>query len=354
MTRPPGPALSDSDLDYAELRDFSRTVAEINWLLVILVLLYHVFQNTADHGAIAIYGGLVVFATAIILLHHANLFPRRGRWLLGVESWLMIAFITWVLYFTGRLDSPLLNLYLLPVVVSALTLGQAVTLLQMALITACYLFLGYSSDPAFLSIVSAGNLVADLAPMLLVAYITTMLSADFVKALAKIKFISETDELTGAYNVRAFNTIADRELALAERHQRTFSILMVDSDNLKKVNDSHGHHAGDRLIRHTVDCIRAELRSTDVVARYGGDEFICLLSETGIDAAQAVAERIRARVASHPIRLDRGDITTTISAGLAAYPDHGTRLGTVSKNADKALYRSKSAGRNRVTVYAAE
>jgi len=112
--------------------------------------------------------------------------------------------------------------------------GQKATLLNVGLIAACYLFLGHSTEVSFLSIITAGNFAADLAPMLLVAYITTMLSQDILNAMARIKLISETDEMTHTYNMRAFNALARRECALAKRYNRTFSLLMVDSDNLKK------------------------------------------------------------------------------------------------------------------------
>jgi diguanylate cyclase (GGDEF)-like protein len=344
----------DPDFDATEMRDFSRTVAEIEWLLLILVLLYHVFQDSGEDNTVAIYAGLVVFSAVIIGFHYLNFVVKPGRWSLAVETWIMILFITWVLYYTGRLDSPLLNLYLLPIVTSALTLGQMVTLLQVGLIAACYLLLGYTTSTSFLSIITAGNFAADLAPMLLVAYITTMLSQDILNAMSRIKLISETDELTHAYNMRAFNSIARRECALADRYNRTFSLLMVDSDNLKKVNDVHGHEAGDRLIKLVVQCIRDDLRTTDVVARYGGDEFMCLLPETGGEAAAMVAERIRARIAATALSMGPGAVPTTVSIGVATYPTDGDDFDKLAKNADRALYASKAQGRNRVTVFVAE
>jgi diguanylate cyclase (GGDEF)-like protein len=353
---PPAGAAQTADdaLDATELRDFSRTVAEIEWLLVILVLLFQIFQDSAGDNTVAIYSGLIAYSAIIISFHYFNFVRRPGRWSLALETWIMILFITWALYHTGRLDSPLLNLYLLPIVTSALTLGQMVTLLQVGLIAACYVLLGFTTSLSFLSIISAGNFAAHLAPMLLVAYITTMLSQDIMNAMARIRLISETDGLTQVYNMRAFDVIARRECALAGRYNRVFSLVMVDSDSLKKVNDTHGHGAGDRLIKLVVRCMRESLRATDVLARYGGDEFVCLLPETGSEGAAIVAERIRKRIAETPLS-DRGNaIATSVSIGVATYPGHGDGFDALARNVDRALYASKAAGRNRVTVFAPE
>jgi diguanylate cyclase (GGDEF)-like protein len=351
--RDPGqaPPPPDAELESVEFRDFSRTVAEIEWLLVILVLLFHVFQDSTGDNTVAIYSGLIVYSAVILVFHYFNFVRRPARWSLAVETWIMILFITWVLFHTGRLDSPLLNLYLLPIVTSALTLGQLVTLLQVGLIAACYLFLGQATSTTFLSIITAGNFAADLAPMLLVAYITTMLSQDILNAMARIKLISETDALTRAYNMRAFNVLARRECALAARYNRTLSLLMVDSDSLKKMNDTHGHEAGDRLIQLVAQCMRDTLRTTDILARYGGDEFVCLLPETGADGAAIVAERIRARVAGTPLAAGSQTISTSVSIGVATYREHGGDFDALAKSADHALYAAKAQGRNRVALF---
>lgn len=348
-----GDPAADSDVDSTEIRDFSRTVAEIEWLLVILVLLYHVFQDKSEDNTVAIYSGLIAYVAVILAFHYFNFMRTPLRWTLALETWIMILFVTWVLYHTGRLDSPLLNLYLLPIVTSALTLGQKATLLQVGLIASCYMLLGYSTNIAFFSTLSAGDFATGLAPMLLVAYITTMLSQDRLNAMARIKLISETDTLTGAHNMRAFNAIAERECALARRYNRIFSLLMVDSDNLKKVNDAHGHEAGDRLILFLVRSLKNELRSTDLVARYGGDEFVCLLPETGSLPAAQVAERIRKRIAETPLVAGSATVPTSISVGVATYPEHGVKLEQLARNADRALYMSKAQGRNCVTVFSA-
>lgn len=339
------------DAEHADLRNFSRTVAEIDWLLVILVLLYHFYKGTPEDTLPALLAGLIVFTLFTITIHYLKLFPNPTRGLLAVESWVMIAFITWVLYVTGGLGSSLTNLYYLPVIVSALTLGQAATLLQMGLIAACYVFLGYSDITTLLSFELIGNLAADLAPMVLVAYITTMLSADILNALARVKLISETDELTGIYNVRAFNTIAAQEFKQAARYRRSLSLLMIDSDDLKRVNDTYGHEVGDKLIRATVAGIRGAVKSSDIVARYGGDEFVCLLPGAAAADATNVGERIRRRIADSPLQIDDKTIPISVSIGVASYPVHGDKLDLLARNADKALYLSKSNGRNRVTTY---
>ena len=103
--------------------------------------------------------------------------------------------------------------------------------------------------------------------MVLVAYITTMLSADIRCALAKIKRVSETDELTGVYNMRAFAAILKRNLQQSIRHTHPLSIVMVDADNLKSINDSFGHDAGDKLLKHLISKFADELRQSDVLAR---------------------------------------------------------------------------------------
>lgn len=352
-TEPPAGAPATSDLvpDSTELRDFSRTVAEIEWLLVILVVLYHVFQEGTGDNTVSIYAGLVAYVAVILGFHYLNFLRQPQLWSLAVETWVMILFVTWVLYHTGRLDSPLLNLYLLPIVTSALTLGQKVTLLQVGLIAACYTFLGYVTTLSFYMTLTAGDFATDLAPMLLVAYITTMLSQDILGAMARIKLISETDSLTGAYNMRAFRSLAARECSLARRYNRILSLLMVDSDHLKQINDAHGHEAGDKLVKHIVNTIRSTLRTTDVIARYGGDEFVCLLPETGAVGAAIVAERMRQQLSSMPVDIGNASVPSTVSVGIASYPAHGASLESLAKNADRALYESKAQGRNRVTVF---
>jgi diguanylate cyclase (GGDEF)-like protein len=200
----------------------------------------------------------------------------------------------------------------------------------------------------------AGALTAQLAPVLLVAYITTMFSADIRYALQRAKLLSELDELTGLLNTRGFAIAADRLFGQALRYGRPASVLMIDSDNLKAVNDAQGHDAGNRLLRHLANALRAELRYTDVPARYGGDEFIVLLPETPARGALDVAERIRNAVVSKPLDLGAKQIPFSVSIGVACFPEDGRTLDALATRADRALYAAKQQGRNCVVRYRAE
>lgn len=341
--------LFDPDLSQEELRGFSRTVAEIEWLLLILVLLYQVALGEPGDSATALSMAMFFFAAFVLSFHYMQFYRRESYWKLAIESWVMIIFITWVLMYTGRLESPLLNLYLLVIITSALTLGKLTTLLEMALIAACYLLLGYEPGKQIGFATHVASLAALLSPVLLVAYITTMLSADIRRAMGQIKLLSETDELTGVLNMRAFNGICDRVYKQALRYERPFSIIMIDSDSLKSINDQFGHQAGNRLLRTIVQSIQSQLRETDVLARYGGDEFIVLLPETPCAGAAGVASRIRQRVEATSLTFNDTTVTTSASLGVSCFPDHGRSLEAVIESADKAMYLSKSAGKNRIT-----
>src|SRR5947207_1246830 len=254
-------------IEQEELRGISRTVAEIHWLLLILILLYLIFGGVAKESEPAISSSLFFYAALVMAFRYANFFRTESRWKIAVETWAMIAVVTWALWFTGRLQSPLLNAYLLVVITSALTLGKLTTLVEVALIAACYVFLAGASYVELASLAFLGALAAQFAPVVLVAYITTMFAADIRYVLQRAKLLSELDDLTALYNTRGFAIAADRLFGQALRYTRPASVLMVDLDNLKTVNDSHGHDAGNRLLRHTTNALRAELRFTDAPRR---------------------------------------------------------------------------------------
>jgi diguanylate cyclase (GGDEF)-like protein len=343
-------AVAPVSIEQEELRGISRSVAEIEWLLLILVLLYYAFGGTAMEDQPAVVAAMVAYTVFVMGFRYARFFRQESRWKLAVETWAMTGFITWALWHTGGLESPLLNSYLLVIITAALALGKLTTLLELVLIAACLVFLGgHTSTAELLSLKYAGGMFAKFAPFVLVAYITTMFASDIRYGLNKAKRVSETDELTGALNRRGFAIVADRLFGQAVRYERAISLLAIDCDNLKQVNDAHGHKAGDKLLVALVMSILGQLRHTDVLARLGGDEFVVLLPETPAAGALDVAERIRAAVQANPIVLDAKLVSTTVSIGVAAFPADGHSLDLLLAAADRRLYEAKQGGRNRVT-----
>jgi diguanylate cyclase (GGDEF)-like protein len=162
------------------------------------------------------------------------------------------------------------------------------------------------------------------------------------------------DSLTGFFLRDYFFRRLEEEQRRARRYGGQFALLMLDLDSFKSINDRHGHLAGDRYLRSAAAAIRAQLRGADMPCRYGGDEFSLLLPETNLQGACTIAERIREAVAALEIEAEGAFLRSTVSIGLAAFPDHSTDEGKdLMRRADEALYRAKRAGRDRVVPYAA-
>jgi len=338
-----------------ELKGFSRTIAELEWLLLILVLLYFVVPSAIVTGEWALILAMILFASFVISFRYARLFTKETRWKLAIETWVMIIFISWSAYHTGGIDSPLLNLYILVIVVSALTLGKIITLLEFLLITAVYFYLGQASYATnSFSFVDFGEVMILFAPILLVGYITTLLAADVEYAREELMQLSDTDELTGLKNRRAFNSALSMEVKKAIRYERPFAIMMLDADYLKQVNDQYGHEVGDKLIVSVSQVMKDSLRETDILARFGGDEFVIMLPDTSDAKAYDVAERIRIGVENTSISTGGNRVSSTLSIGLACFPVDSGDIEDITQKADKALYASKRKGRNAVTRYSSE
>ena len=189
------------------------------------------------------------------------------------------------------------------------------------------------------------------SPFLLVAYVTSMLAADILQAKKRITLLSQTDDLTGLLNMRAFNLVLEKEIARVTRYAQPFTVIMVDVDGLKTVNDHYGHTAGSRLIKIIGQSIRDCVRTSDVLARYGGDEFVILMSHTSTEHARTAAERIRAAIHNTSFDMKGVRISNTVSIGIASFPECVEDAADVLDKADIALYQSKQGGRNKVTYY---
>jgi diguanylate cyclase (GGDEF)-like protein len=174
---------------------------------------------------------------------------------------------------------------------------------------------------------------------------------------AHLYTMAMVDGLTGLFVRRYFDARVDEEIERARRYSQAFSVVMIDIDDFKHLNDTHGHLIGDRVLREVAAAVKGELRGVDTAARYGGEELVIILPRTELVAAFALAERVRARIADRRIAVgpDGPVLSVSASFGIAAYPDSG--LGSAEdlvRRADRALYRAKRSGKNRVELYWAD
>jgi len=171
------------------------------------------------------------------------------------------------------------------------------------------------------------------------------------RLFGEVQRLATTDELTRIYNRRQFFTLADRELSRAQRYERPLSVIMMDIDHFKRVNDTHGHAVGDEVLREVARRLQETIRDVDILGRYGGEEFAVLLPDTrASDALVTVAERLRLCIAETPVQTEAGALTVTVSLGLAQRSEDATSLTELLTRADGALYRAKDGGRNRTEV----
>ncbi len=169
--------------------------------------------------------------------------------------------------------------------------------------------------------------------------------------IQRLQAQSSTDFLTGLANRRAFFEAAERDLARARRHGLGVVVILLDIDHFKQFNDTWGHDAGDRALRTVADALREQLRQGDLAARFGGEEFVLLLSPCDRASGLRFAERLREVIAQAPVRQSSGDARhVSASLGVAASDDHGLVLELLLSHADRAMYRAKHAGRNRVQL----
>jgi diguanylate cyclase (GGDEF)-like protein len=187
--------------------------------------------------------------------------------------------------------------------------------------------------------------------LVLLAYVGTVAGREQRRAREAALRLARYDPLTGLYNRAHFFASMERELRLAERAGRGFAVLMLDLDGLKPVNDTFGHHYGDRLLQGVTEVIQHSVRATDTPARYGGDEFVILLPDTDAGGAYVVGEKLRKDIAALSIRVNDRSVRTSVSVGLVAYPEDGATVEELMAAVDAALYEAKRSGKDRIVGY---
>lgn len=341
-TRPQHPPASDG----LALRRVLRSVTQMDGLLMLLAVLYYLVARDRISHALPFVGAICVYGACVFALYSLPTRLIRPHARLLVAAAAMVAFITSLLALSGAVATSLSNLYLLPIVMSALTLGRTATLLVMALVLVARIALGHfvAADDVFTLGYGLG-LVAEAAPVLLVALLTSMLAGDLRAVNERLQVLADSDDVTGLLNLQAFTRLVAEERERALRAGRGFALLLVDVGELKAVNDRHGPEAGNRMLAAVAQALRRSSRAADLVARYGGDEFLMFLSGAGAEGAAVVASRIRHNVGTTTLELDGKLARMSVRIGVAIFPGDGRELRELINAASRAVDKDKASRR---------
>lgn len=187
---------------------------------------------------------------------------------------------------------------------------------------------------------------------LLVSFASTATAAiQNAQLHSTVHHLAITDPLTGVYNRRGFSELAQKIISCTKRNQRPLSAMMIDIDFFKQVNDRYGHDIGDQILKSLAERCQMVLRESDIICRYGGEEFAVLLPDSDVQGTQIAAERLFASIAQNPIQTECGTISITVSIGIAGYSEKIATLEGILKCADMALYLAKQEGRNRIQIW---
>lgn len=232
----------------------------------------------------------------------------------------------------------------------AITLTVALTILSILisiLITASLTMI-LSGEVSVFSLIIATIVPAAITPFF--AYITLRLTHQVHIAEERLRQLSITDELTNSYNRRFFIETAEKALAAVRRYGGSFSIILLDVDDFKQINDTHGHAAGDKVLVAASEICSAAIRSSDLFARYGGEEFAILVHSCSPANIEKFMERIRLRLSESRVLFNSNHIGFTVSMGAATYNDETPNIDALLMRADAALYTAKRQGKNRVIL----
>jgi diguanylate cyclase (GGDEF)-like protein len=328
---------------------FLKSIAQVDWLALAVVALYFLADESRAAQPVVVLSAMGGFAL-FVLAFRSRRFPvrtPRARIVLGAA--VTIAFITLIATQSGGSGSPLVHLYLLPVILAAVTLGRRGTATIFLASAVCWvgLIVHDAAEPVP-DVALFARLLGELGPFALVAYLTQRLAGSILSAHRQITELAERDGLTGLINLRSFEDLLRREHELRSAAPGgAYAVLMADMDRLKHVNDSWGHEAGNKAIRTAAEAIQRAVRSSDVAARYGGDEFTVFLPEATPEVAESVAQRIRNIVYQSLFQAGGRLQRVTVSVGVGCYPRDGRTAEAILAAADKRMYRDKSLRRER-------
>ena len=324
----PGRALfTDLPANELYLVSIAMQFAGLYWFLV---------EKTARFLWLWIAIGILVCAYTVLFLLHI---PYAGN-IMNIPFVLMCVGAAWVILRSRREGFVRISR-----VAAAVVFAQGCVAGYRAVITNLYFVRPWAivkaqGNPEWMYSLAAA---AFLASCMVMCYIWLLVS----ELNGELAAQALTDPLTGAMNWRALEAAAQRETARASRHGYPMSVIMIDVDDFKRLNDAHGHAAGDMVLKSLVETVKSMLRTQDLFARTGGDEFAILLPDTALQSGSAIAERIRKTVEELVTDFEAKQIRFTVSAGVSLF-DSARGFECVMRSADKAMYKAKEHGRNRV------
>ncbi|MDH5631569.1 MAG: GGDEF domain-containing protein [Gammaproteobacteria bacterium] len=319
-------------------------------LLLVLTILYMVIPAQEAQQVVDLTTGCLVYFSYSVVFHQLSLQKLESEDRFAAQTVAMIAFITWVVWSTGKFESPLVILYLLPVVVSGFALGTRYMTLMVGAISMLFLMMSYWVNMnEQLAVGILNTVVIQLTPLWLTAYVLKGMRKSLRQAIAEIQHVSDRDPLTGLRTHDSFARSAEIESLRCIRYKHPFSMLMIDIDNMADINDKLGHDIGNLAIKYCAKHIIHVFRQTDTIARIGGNRFAVILPETDSTKAMVTAERVRLNTARNALKLHGMTLRIHVSIGVASYPENGNTFEVIQQGAEMALMNSKLNGRNRST-----
>ena len=361
----------------AELTDAGeageRLVARARFAVSLLIVLVPLVSVVREPERTEHWVGLGASLTTVVLSSLVLLAVQRGwrpRWLGFVTCLYDVTVVSSVLASFVLLGAPHMainsrvtfQVYFLAIAATGLRYDRRICLVTGCVAAAQYgLIVWWASthwnlnDPAFAPFRYGQFSAPDQAGRIILLLVATWLSVTLVDRTERLRILSTHDGLTHLYNRAYFDERLVEELLRARRYARPISVAMLDLDRFKQVNDRHGHTAGDAALRAVATLLRDSVRRTDIVARFGGEEFAIILPETSGEDAHGKIEKVRQLIAESAIALPRSGqtIQLTISAGVAWLPGNGDCAEDLVACADARLLEAKAAGRNRVSGWTA-
>ena len=328
-------------------------VVRVLWWVTIAAVLVGVGLSDAYRANQTIIFGLGGVAVVVVVVLH-ELMPRgwRNDLTTATEVCIAVALSSALLLLTGYGASP--YVFALDLLAVAVALGRGGWAAVAVALLASGVYLGVIAvdpSPDRFAGTSLLRIVLNVGAIWLLAFLAGVFAAHERRVRSMLSDLSRIDPLTGLFNRGQLYPTLDQEVRRTRRSERGFSVLMVDVDGLKAVNDSLGHQRGDEVLRALGRTIRGSIRTVDSAYRYGGDEFLVLLPETDYAGAFVVAEKIRGEAEEMGYRLEAEGAATSVSIGLVSHPEDGGTADELVRAADRAMYNAKSLGKNQISGY---